>query len=359
MKPRSQPFWYLFPLLSALVFSCELESEGDTDPVIEDPIIEVVDGGLDTLGNWTWVDFGEVELAGDEIVFASPDTVYLINRIFFPFPGFKVSYDGGNTWLPNASQYNIIRGFNWMHVIDHDNIFLYGRYAPMLSQSNYNAIIYNLNFNDLPNSTYRNFYYEGWYGYIADVGSRGDDVYALNLSSKITIKGKKDWVEYNLNRYSRFETLVFASDSVGFVGSDEGELLMTRDRNNSWESILQDPDDLEFVELFFYNTELGFALTNSNVMYRTADGGENWSKILLPHNAELQETYYLNKKIVMVDQSRGFTNYGREVFETKDGGITWTRTLRVGKTEVEGISYDQVGAIWAVTGQGLLKMELD
>jgi photosystem II stability/assembly factor-like uncharacterized protein len=181
----------------------------------------------------------------------------------------------------------------------------------------------------------------------------------LNFSSKITIKGKEDWIEYNLDRYSQFESIVFASDSVGFVGSNDGELLMTQDRNKSWKSILQDPDKLTFVELFFHDTELGFALTNSNAMYRTIDGGKNWAKILLPHNPQTQETYYLNKKVVMVNNYRGFANYGREVFETKDGGLSWTTSLRVGQSNVGGISYDHVGAIWAATGSGLLRMDLD
>jgi hypothetical protein len=137
MKLRPYSFQGLSLLLIPILLSCELEPEKDIDPIIEDPIVEeVVDGGLDTLGNWKWVDLKGIELAGNDIVFASSDTVYLFNRIFFPFPGIKISYDGGNTWLPNGSEYNILRGFNWAHVIDHNNIFAFGRYAPMLSQSN-------------------------------------------------------------------------------------------------------------------------------------------------------------------------------------------------------------------------------
>ena len=355
MKLRCNYFQGLVLLLIPILYSCDLNTEEDIDPVIEEPLVEEkVDGGLDTLGNWQWV-----ELGGHDIAFGSPDTVYIMNKIFHPFPGMKVSYDGGASWLPGESQYNIISGYNKIHLIDHNNVFLFGQYAPMLSSSNYSANIYNFNFNDLYNSTYRSFFHGGWRGYIADAGSRGEDIYVLTLSSRITIKGTGGDVEYNLNRYGVYESIAFATDSVGFVGSGEGEILMTRDRNNSWVSILKDPDKLAIVELFFYNPSLGFAVTNSNVMYRTADGGESWNKIMLPHKADKQETYYLNKKLVMVNESRGFTNYGREVFETLDGGQSWKRTLRVGKNHVNGISYDYKGTIWAITGGGLLKLELD
>ncbi|WP_339881150.1 YCF48-related protein [uncultured Algoriphagus sp.] len=360
MKLRYNYFQGLALLLIPILYACELNKEDDIDPIIDEPIVEEkVDGGLDTLGKWEWVDLGEIELGGHDIAFGSPDTVYIMNKIFHPFPGLKVSYDGGMTWLPGESQYNIISGYNKMHLIDHNNIFLFGKFAPMLSSSNYSANIYNFNFNDLYNSTYRSFFHEGWRGCLADVGSRGEDVYVLALSSRVTIQGKLGDVQYDLNRYGVYESIAFATDSVGFVGSDEGEILMTSDRNNSWVSILKDPDKLAIVELFFHNSSLGFALTNSNVMYRTTNGGKSWDKIILPHKSNKQDIDYLNKKIVMVNDSRGFTNYGMEVFETTDGGRTWLRTLRVGKNSVNGISYDHTGAIWAVTGAGLLKFELN
>lgn len=342
-----------------LLTSCELDQEDDLDPIVEEPIVEEVpDGGLDTLGHWQWVELGGIELAGHDIAFASPDTVYLANNIFHPFPGLKISYDGGQTWLPGQSTYNIIKGWNRMHVISSDQVFLYGRYVPMLSRFDYTANIYHFNFNDLYTSTYREFFYYGWNGFVSDVGSRQEDVYALSYMNEVVVKGKEDYSDYSFGSSKGLLSIAFASDSVGFIGSKEGELLATMDRNKTWKSILKDPENLAFVEILFVDPTLGFVLTNSNVIYRTDDGGASWHRILLPHKAAPQDIYYLNKKLVMVDGQRGFTNYGREVFETKDGGQTWARTLRVGQASVNGISYDHVGAIWAVTGVGLLKMEL-
>lgn len=358
MRTQSMPILRLIPLVFVLL-SCEMEPEEDMQPVIEKPIIEEkVDGGLDTLGKWQWLDLG-IQLAGNDIEFGSPDTVYVVNNIFHPFPGMKISYDGGSTWLPEASSYTILKGYNKMHVIDSYRVFLYGRYVPMLSRFDYSASIYNLNFNDLYSSTYREFFFSNWKGFVSDVGSRHKDVYALTFLNEVVLKGEKDYSDYAFGSSKGLLSIAFASDSVGFIGSKTGELFITRDRNKSWDSILKDLEELAFVELFFYNTILGFALTNSNVIYRTDDGGVTWNKILIPHHAMEEDTYRINKKIVMINETRGFTNYGKEVFETNDGGKTWTRSLRVGKSKVNGISYDQVGAIWAITGDGLLKLKLD
>lgn len=189
-----------------------------------------------------------------------------------------------------------------------------------------------------------------------DVESLGENIYTLSLIGEVLVKGST--YSYLKLDEPGLQSIAFATDSIGFIGSNKGKLLRTKDGNNSWETMMADPDGLSFIEISFFDSNLGFVLTNSNVLYRTADGGESWSRILLPHNPRIQDIYRLNKRVVMVSPTRGFTNFDREVFETDDGGLTWTRSLRVGKSSIGAISFDKQNTLWAIS-DGLLKLDLD
>lgn len=350
-------------ILSTL-FSCELDKEDiapvqEEDPIQEDPIIEEVVPLPDSIGSWTWLDYGYEAVQGTDIVFASPDTAYLVNRIFHPYPGMRASYDGGKTWLPGEEKYYIFRNYNTIHVAKSNKVILYGKHAPYLGMHNFQANVYNFDFNDINSSTYRSLFFDRWSGYLRDVDSFGENIIALTTLNEVVIVGERGALFDEFDSHSEeYISIGFATDSIGIIGSKDGKLLRTKDRSNSWETILEDPDKYAIIEISFYDANLGFALTNSNVLYRTHDGGESWAKILLPHRSDTEEIYYLNKRVIMVDELRGFTNDRREIFETSDGGLSWYLSLRA-DASVEAISYNKSDAIWAATSKGLLKLDLE
>lgn len=50
------------------------------------------------------------------------------------------------------------------------------------------------------------------------------------------------------------------------------------------------------------------------------------------------EAYFTKEQFVFTTKSRGFFISGREVFETSDGGATWTRSCKMGKEHFQSIT---------------------
>ena len=280
-----------------------------------------------------------------------------------------VSFNSGNKWYPGEGKVYIIHGsYNTIHPLSNDRVVFYEKYNPALpgnvwaSYPQICALYYN--FKQEFSFIYRYFYNASnnpLNRIVQDVESIGDYVVLLTFLGEVMIYGDHgtEYISATPLPESDVISVAFPTKTTGFVGSSKGKLLRTDDGNNSWETILADPHEPAIVEISFFDEKLGFALTNTNVLYRTVDGGENWSKITLPHRSQKEDIYHMVKKrVVMVDALRGFTNYDKEVFETVDGGLTWTRSLRIGNTTVNAISYDMKGHLWAVTTRGLIKVEL-
>ena len=69
-----------------------------------------------------------------------------------------------------------------------------------------------------------------------------------------------------------------------------------------------------------------------NCIYKTDDDGVTWNKIVTPGITSS------NILFVFTTQNHGFIISGREVFETTDGGTSWTRSCKIGKENFQSIT---------------------
>lgn len=128
---------------------------------------------------------------------------------------------------------------------------------------------------------------------------------------------------YNLRVYSDG---CYASDSV-LVGLDPLHVSLGKDisvlpgdsvklfasvgnRNGKWNLFF-----LNFSRISFPSHLVGYGLTSSGSVYKTIDGGKNWSNLISLSNV---------KEIYFIDQLNGYAS-GSELYKTSDGGVTWAK----------------------------------
>ncbi|MHC1737385.1 MAG: YCF48-related protein [Ignavibacteriaceae bacterium] len=152
-------------------------------------------------------------------------------------------------------------------------------------------------------------------------------VYGPSLLYKTT-DGGESWV----SKYPGIvgiSAISFASQTTGFVCTNDGRVMKSTDGGNSWTTVLSTPNPLisvNYYEIFFVDSLNGF-ISGYSVQYgqlayktaRTTDGGTSWTNMSSATNYDrLTKFYFLNKDI-------GFAIGGPNVFKTINGGVIWQK----------------------------------
>jgi photosystem II stability/assembly factor-like uncharacterized protein len=115
-------------------------------------------------------------------------------------------------------------------------------------------------------------------------------------------------------------------------------LKYSEDGGLTWRAIEIDENVNLFSDLQFINQNVGFVVGNTHtngfgyhgVLYKTVDGGENWTKIY--HAAQMNNKF---NNYYFLDTYNGFVTSGNgKIQKTSDGGNTWTDVLVTNNTDV-------------------------
>jgi len=339
-------------------------SEQTAPPAPEPPIVnppeEPADGGLDTLGKWTWLDDSQNAVSGNQVLFWNADTGYVVNKQFRPSAGLKATFDGGKTWLPGESKFSVYSATGWseMYLKDGATAIIYAKYIPGSIRAQYEPYYVKMDFaaNGASGTNLLQFRYTN---FIQDVQYMDTTRYILEFGGALHMISTRIWNTYEFNAEDKASTVYFTDVEKGWVGTESGKLFGTADRGKTWSNKLTAPVGVVLFDITFTDKNNGWIVTNSNLIYRTVNGGTTWDKIQIPGPAATSaEVYYFTRNIVMVNNTHGFINIGNAIYETKDGGLTWQRSGRTGKDNIEWMSYDKKNTVWAVTAHGLLKLVL-
>lgn len=166
---------------------------------------------------------------------------------------------------------------------------------------------------------------------------------AFAVFSSISIRVYAQWVEVTPPFVGTHYTsdLSVVSSQVAFILSkpyvtDSFILSRTIDGGSTWEfkSLPPWPDTVGWPNgMQFSSPEIGYIYGYSNInlsyvgawMFKTIDGGDNWSKVSLPDSPIYQITllhFFDSERGVLIPNSNSSGSY--TVFSTSDGGLTWT-----------------------------------
>ena len=146
-----------------------------------------------------------------------------------------------------------------------------------------------------------------------------------------TADGGRTWTKQPINTKENITEIYFRNDDNGYLVAGK-DLFITKDGGRSWQKIVIFSDNTfksntpEFLSIRFADKKLGIivgSLLNKSgrvvdsIVMRTNNGGENWSRIVVPSKKEL---FHLD----FVSDTRGWI-VGDDglILTTDDSGLNW------------------------------------
>lgn len=178
----------------------------------------------------------------------------------------------------------------------------------------------------------------------------------------INFKGVIEYNSENSNINEWCSSLFFLSETIGYTTTQEGKIYKTSDGGQNW-TLLNSGTTVPLNTVVFLNETVGYVFGGESscspypcevfgsLALKTVDGGKTWIKQYVPYAwSELNSTYFFNEKT-------GFTVGLGLCIKTTDGGKTW-HSFNIGKNNISKISFvnQQVGFSLDLTG-GLFKTE--
>ncbi|RYU95217.1 YCF48-related protein [Emticicia agri] len=130
-------------------------------------------------------------------------------------------------------------------------------------------------------------------------------------------------------------------------------------RNLSFDKLVQIESDLpvgNFMDLSFANDSTGVAITNGGNIFRTTNGGKNWTKLESPTTKFLKSIQFSSNK--RVGYIIGADNSGGVVLKSEDAGKTWQIVEESAAIEPLSISFPaESNAYMLEGGKALWKID--
>ncbi len=147
------------------------------------------------------------------------------------------------------------------------------------------------------------------------------------------------WTNINSLSNHSFNELNFPSQQTGYAivglgGTNGNSLFKTENEGISWEEITPDLDTItnpQFQSIFFVDDQSGFLTLRANVprlksfLFKTENGGSSWANITpdsLPVGYGLSDVFF-------TDLNQGFVTFGDRLYRSVDGGANWSLSLQV------------------------------
>lgn len=159
----------------------------------------------------------------------------------------------------------------------------------------------------------------------------------------LTSDGGMTWNLLDLTIQPSYDKF-FYIDNFIFVAGENQKIFKSSDFGHSWETINTPIEAQYYVRnLYFYNEKIGF-VDGVTAVYKTTNGGLNWIKTDFPFTSFdtfhfFNENEGFNVATVAAYEGGEFPTFkGSICYETKDGGISWSKSDLV-KSLFLGLTY--------------------
>ncbi len=178
---------------------------------------------------------------------------------------------------------------------------------------------------------------------------------------------QSSWNQIKHGATSDLVAVYFTSAERGFVAGDKGYLAQTTDGGRTWAKQLINADE-DINEIYFRNDKNGYVVAGKK-MFLTNDGGHSWREIKIydpksfrTATPEFLSVRFADKKSGLIIGS--LLNKDDEVIDslvmrTDDGGETWSRIIVPSKLELFHLVFAGSSRGWIVGDKGLILMTQD
>ncbi|MCF8362177.1 MAG: T9SS type A sorting domain-containing protein [Prolixibacteraceae bacterium] len=166
-------------------------------------------------------------------------------------------------------------------------------------------------------------------------GNGINDVHAFDFNNAVavgshgtvmqTTDAGVSWSVTNFENYSYIYDVHFYDSNVGYMATGGGDIMVTTDGGNNWTSVTRPSTTNDITGVWALSTTKVVCISYNGGIYKSADNGDTWSFLTNPGSGAT----YLNK-VYFLDALTGFIVGGNgaydrsEIFKTTDGGNNWT-----------------------------------
>lgn len=170
-----------------------------------------------------------------------------------------------------------------------------------------------------------------------------------------TSDGGINWTLNYLEMIAPYDRLVFSGNAIYVAGKNQ-RIFKSIDLGHTWIAINTPvKSTFDIREIYFYDENLGF-IDGITDIFKTTDGGTTWTKINFPFDG-LAKLHFANEnegfKIESISAYEGgdFPVFKGSIFyETKDGGLTWTKSDLIPSFSLGLTNFPQRGLGFAFFG---------
>ncbi|MFN3560988.1 MAG: VPS10 domain-containing protein [Chloroherpetonaceae bacterium] len=164
------------------------------------------------------------------------------------------------------------------------------------------------------------------------------------------------WETFSLaSATTRFTSLQFLDNQIGFLVGSNGTILKTTDGGTTWDS--KTPAFVDnFNAVSFRDNQVGFVVGKNGKVQRTTNGGDTWTEI---HNPA-----WNNKEIFSVSVKGNLVYIAGEdglAFKSTDAGNTWTALnfKTDSRSNVTGVFIQSPDTVFFIGGGGFIRRTTD
>ena len=173
---------------------------------------------------------------------------------------------------------------------------------------------------------------------------------------------QSSWKTIKSSTVDDLVAVYFTSAERGFVAGDKGYFAQTTDGGRTWtKQFVYTEEDIN--EIYFRNDNNGYVVAGKK-MFLTDDGGRSWREIKIYDPKNFRNTTPEFLSVRFADKKRGLIvgsllNKEEEVVDslvmrTEDGGETWSRIVVPSKLELFHLDFVNSSRGWIVGDKGLI-----
>ena len=177
-----------------------------------------------------------------------------------------------------------------------------------------------------------------------------------------TTDGGRTWTKQTIDTTDDINEIYFRNDKNGYVVAGK-KMFLTDDAGRSWREIkIYDPKNFrnatpEFLSVRFADKKRGLivgSLLNKDedvidsLVMRTDDGGETWTRIIVPSKLELFHLDFVNSSRGWIVGDKGL------ILTTQDGGVNWRKQTSGTTNSLYNVDFRDSSEGYAVGGKGVI-----
>jgi photosystem II stability/assembly factor-like uncharacterized protein len=165
----------------------------------------------------------------------------------------------------------------------------------------------------------------------------------------------QSWTQQTSGVTTTLSDVFFINDSIGWV-STTGKVLKTTDAGNTWTAYASGILSTDYLNAVTFSSEnIGWAVGLGGVIYKTIDGGVNWSLQTSGTTNDLNSVSVVNDSTVWVVGAQGANPVYAVILKTTNGGLTWNSINSLVNGDLDVVQFMDENLGWAVGGNLVMR----